>query len=326
MTQPIFAITKASASPRRAIGPAFASNLRAEQCAREIMKAFAQYDAAFRAVTARAAERFQLRDWQGSQADAAERSELCERFVRYAVHTLKSQGKLTRQPSFLREVQFQFAGLADALPDAEFSRAFFRAVLFGAFKSAAANYPGESASFAFGADQSAGERIALRRFGCRGSMRSTIAQWLRAAPLEADWQSVDAASERIVECLNAKFRPGTAMTVDSLEALDAVFYRFTRAYLIGRITDNRSEMPFALELSNSEMGVVMENVLLGEAALNDLFGCARSCFHVELDRTTDTVAYLKALAPEIAVEKLFAVLGRPLEADDFTRAPSRAVV
>ncbi|HEU5468901.1 MAG TPA: isocitrate dehydrogenase kinase/phosphatase AceK regulatory subunit, partial [Steroidobacteraceae bacterium] len=52
------------------------SDARAADCAAAIVAAFARYNADFRAISRRAPERFESRDWSGSQADVVERLEL----------------------------------------------------------------------------------------------------------------------------------------------------------------------------------------------------------------------------------------------------------
>ena len=45
-------------------------------CAQTLVDAFADYNTEFRAITRRARQRFEERDWRGSQKDAVERIEL----------------------------------------------------------------------------------------------------------------------------------------------------------------------------------------------------------------------------------------------------------
>ena len=59
------------------------------QCARHIVEAFARYNAEFRAVTRRAPQRFDARDWKGSQRDAVERIELYDGFVNQTIAALR---------------------------------------------------------------------------------------------------------------------------------------------------------------------------------------------------------------------------------------------
>ena len=50
-------------------------------CAQTLVDAFADYNTDFRAITQRARQRFEARDWRGSQRDAVERIELYTRYV-----------------------------------------------------------------------------------------------------------------------------------------------------------------------------------------------------------------------------------------------------
>ena len=58
------------------------------ECARQLVDAFADYNAQFRAITRRAPLRFDARDWKGGQRDAVERIELYDRFVNQTVAEL----------------------------------------------------------------------------------------------------------------------------------------------------------------------------------------------------------------------------------------------
>jgi len=57
----------------------------AQDCARQIVDAFAHYNAQFRAITRRAPLRFDGRDWRGSQQDAIERIGLYDRSVNQTI-------------------------------------------------------------------------------------------------------------------------------------------------------------------------------------------------------------------------------------------------
>src|SRR2546423_11922581 len=61
----------------------------ARDCARQIVDAFAHYNAEFRAITRRAPLRFDARDWRGSQQDAIERIGLYDRFVNQTIAELQ---------------------------------------------------------------------------------------------------------------------------------------------------------------------------------------------------------------------------------------------
>ena len=61
------------------------SDPRAADCAAAIVAAFARYNALFRAITRRAPEHFESRDWKSGQADVVERLELYSTMVNETV-------------------------------------------------------------------------------------------------------------------------------------------------------------------------------------------------------------------------------------------------
>ena len=68
-----------------ALSSASSRDALVEECAAALVQAFADYNAEFRAVTRRAPQRFEARDWRGSQRDAVERIELYDKCVNRAV-------------------------------------------------------------------------------------------------------------------------------------------------------------------------------------------------------------------------------------------------
>ena len=104
-------------------------------CARHLVEAFANYNAEFRAITRRAPQRFDGRDWKASQRDAVERIELYDRFVNQTVAELREAlGSQALDRELWRQVRREFAELITDLPDPEFTKTFFSSVtrrLFG---------------------------------------------------------------------------------------------------------------------------------------------------------------------------------------------------
>ncbi len=107
----------------------------AAECARHIVDAFAHYNAEFRAITRRAPQRFDARDWKGSQRDAVERIELYDRFVNQTIAELRERlGAAAGDRALWRQVHDQFGAQIQELPDPEFTKTFFSSIsrrLFG---------------------------------------------------------------------------------------------------------------------------------------------------------------------------------------------------
>ncbi|HYP64979.1 MAG TPA: isocitrate dehydrogenase kinase/phosphatase AceK regulatory subunit, partial [Steroidobacteraceae bacterium] len=105
------------------------------ECARHIVEAFARYNAEFRAITRRAPQRFDARDWKGSQRDAVERIELYDQFVNQTIAALRlALGARAADRTLWRQIHGEFATQIVALPDPEFTKTFFSSIsrrLFG---------------------------------------------------------------------------------------------------------------------------------------------------------------------------------------------------
>src|SRR3989337_3489091 len=62
-----------------------------DECAATLVQSFADYNAHFRAVTRRAPQKFENRDWRGSLRDAVERIELYDKCVNRAVAQMQKR-------------------------------------------------------------------------------------------------------------------------------------------------------------------------------------------------------------------------------------------
>src|SRR5213082_337225 len=107
----------------------------AQDCARQIVDAFARYNAEFRAITRRAPLRFDARDWRGSQQDAIERIGLYDRFVNQTIAELRLRLEARAlDRSLWMQIQGAFALRITELADPEFTKTFFSSIsrrLFG---------------------------------------------------------------------------------------------------------------------------------------------------------------------------------------------------
>src|SRR5437773_11637284 len=103
-----------------------AASALAQDCARQIVDAFAHYNAEFRAITRRAPLRFDARDWRGGQQDAIERIGLYDRFVNQTIAELRLWlGAPALDRDLLRQIQGAFATRITHLSDPLFTKTFF---------------------------------------------------------------------------------------------------------------------------------------------------------------------------------------------------------
>jgi isocitrate dehydrogenase kinase/phosphatase len=296
-----------------AVELAFTSALCAMQCAERVVQGFLRYNEAFRRVTLRAPERFAARDWSGSQADAVERIELYDLHVRETIAGITREfGELALDQSFWSEVRRHFANLIGGLPDGEFCKTFFNSITRRLFRTVGVAPHIEFVAIDLDPLAGAGTQVRCSRHVRRGSLDELVETLLRAVRLPAPFMDVKSTTAQIVAEIGAQIGASGRSGADvlAMDVIDAVFYQFARAYVVGRIEGGAFQMPVVLAFRNTDVGVVLDNVMLTEAEIGNLFGYTRSYFHVDLDHVADTVAYLKMLIPQAPVGELFTVLGR----------------
>jgi isocitrate dehydrogenase kinase/phosphatase len=289
-----------------AIEQAFTSALYAMQCAQRVVEGFLRYNDAFRRITLRAPERFAARDWSGSQADAVERIEL------YGLHIGETTTEIARDfeslaldRGFWIEVKRHFANLVEGLPDNEFCKTYFNSITRKLFCTVGVSPDIEFVATDLDPLAAAGRQVSVSRHARDGSLESLLEALLSRVKLPVPLCDSRGAIAQIA----AEIAAGCD-DVLAIEVIDAVFYQFARAYVVGRIEGRGFSRPVVLAFRSTGDGVVLDNVMLTEAEIGNLFGYTRSYFHVDLDHVADTVAYLKALIPQAPVGELFTVLGR----------------
>jgi isocitrate dehydrogenase kinase/phosphatase len=293
------------------IHTAFASALQAGRCAQQVVEAFLDYNARFRAITRRAPERFVARDWHAAQQDAVERIDLYEQRVAETIRALEQAlGSDVRRREFWAEVKRHFANLIDGLPDSEFCKTFFSSVTRKLFGTVGAAADIEFIATDLDPLASVQGRTVTRRYRRIGELPELLERLLADRQLGVPWHdlagSARSVASEVQQLLLARGLPGE---VEGIEIVDAVFYQATRAYIVGRIVGSET-LPLALALRHGARGVEIDAMILDEDQISILFGIARSYFHVDLERVAETVVFLKQLMPRKPIGELFTVLGR----------------
>lgn len=299
--------------PLSAVEQAFTSALQAMQCAQLVVREFLRYNDAFRRVTLRAPQRFAARDWAASQADAVERIELYGRHVRATIGEIERDfAGSARNQAFWVEVKRHFANLIEGLPDAEFCKTYFNSITRDLFQTVGVAPAIEFIATDLDPLAGAGRQVRTVRHVRREDAAELVERLLGAIPLPLPVQDPAQTAQEILAGMGAQMAASGLSDpyVLAIEVIDAVFYQFARAYVVGCIEGRGFQMPIVLALRSTEQGVVLDNVMLTESEITNLFGYTRSYFHVDLDHVADTVAYLKRLIPQAPAGELFTVLGR----------------
>ncbi len=296
-----------------------------QDCAQTLVGIFADYNTEFRAITRRARQRFELRDWRGSQRDAVERIELYDKYVENTVATMRKRlGDDGQERSLWSSIKRRFAELIDPLPDAEFAKTFFSSVTRKTFGTTGVDPAVEFVALDLDPLGSVTTHVETKVYTNRGSVDLLVEELLADFRFRAPYRDFERSVKTVTDELKASLESGgERRTVERLEVIKEVFYQMTRAYLVGRLSGRDWTLPFVVALRNQDSGVVVDAIMLEEGTVSVLFSFTRSYFHVDLAHVGEVVKFLKEILPRKPVSELYTVLGRAQAGQD--RALPRAV-
>jgi isocitrate dehydrogenase kinase/phosphatase len=285
---------------------------RAQDCAAAIVAAFARYNTAYRAITRRAPERFENRDWSGSQSDVVERLELYSSTVNQTVSELRQRlGEDALDTKIWIAIKTAYSGRIAPLADPEFLKTFFSSITRRLFGTVGVNP--EIEYFALDLDplRGIGSEVVTNRYGNRGSIELLFEDLLSDYRFRTSWRDFEGSVSHVTTDVELHLqRLGERRPLREVEVVRPVFYQMSRAYVVGRILGEGWMLPLAVAFRNTPRGVLVDAVMLQESDVSILFSFTRSYFHVDLDRVGEAVLFLHSLMPLKPVSELFTVLGR----------------
>lgn len=277
-----------------------------------VVACFARYNQEFRAISRRAQERFENRDWKGSQRDAVERLELYTQSVRDTQAMLATTlGQRLLDIPLWRAIKSRLAAEITGMPDPEFLKTYFSSITRRVFQTVGVDP--EVEFFALDLDPLRGTSSdgMTVSYANRGSLPLLVEEILGNCRLKVGWRDFEGSVEHVVTDIRLHLqRVGEGRPVQVIELVEPVFFQMSRAYLVGRLLGEGFQLPLVVALRNTERGLLVDAVMLRESDVSILFSFTRSYFHVDLERVGDAVCFLRNLMPRKPVSELFTVLGR----------------
>lgn len=312
---------------------------KAADFALRIVAAFQAYNEEFGEITRRARRRFETSDWIANQDDAAERIDLYDKSVNRAVHILKRDlGDYKFDKALWREIRDDYARAISEFADSEFYKTFFSSITRRIFTTIGVDEQVEFIALDIEHDAARAGWANLKTYINRGELSFLVDELLSDYAFAVSYRDIDTTihfiSAEIEAYVLARHNSSKVLKVEMLEA---IFYRSTRAYIVGRIEGKDWTAPLVIALKNSDEGILADAVILSDNDVGMLFGITRSYFHVDLETVGAAVSFLKSLMPKKAIAEIYTVLGRAKQgkteqyrslmrhleesADQFIRAP-----
>ena len=271
-----------------------------------IQDAFDGYQAQFLAITARSRDRFETRDWKGAQLDALERLDLRGAHLRRLVADL--QGRLGARVAD-RELWALMKPLylvrISRRPDMELAETFYNSVTRRVFSTV-----GVDPRVEFVASElkvplpNPGEPL-YRTYRAEPT-EALMRRILREAGFASPFEDLDRDAALAARQIDA-YLAGRGF--DAVDVLRPVFYRGKGAYLVGRLRQGASDVPLIMPLLHEEGGVRLDAALLTENQASVVFSFTRSYFHVDSDRPSAVVAFVKSILPQKRLSEVYTSIG-----------------
>ncbi len=288
------------------------SDPRAADSAAAIVAAFARYNAAFRAIARRAPERFENRDWSGSQADVVERLDLYGTAVNSAVTELRRLlGDSAHDTALWTEIKGVYTRRIASLADPEFLKTFFNSITRRLFDTVGVDAAVEFFALELDPLRGADAGRVTKRYANRGSLDLLFEELLSDYRFRTPWRGFEGSVGHVATNVELTLKSlGEERPLREVDVIRPLFYQMSRAYIVGCLHGDGWSLPLAIAFRNSPLGVQVDAVMLSVADVSILFSFTRSYFQVELERVSDAVQFLHGILPLKPVSELFTVLGR----------------
>jgi isocitrate dehydrogenase kinase/phosphatase len=281
--------------------------------AQTIQEAYEAYRREFQRITAQARRRFEERDWKGGQRDATERLALYRRFVEAVVATLEPiLGEQLKDAPTWRRMRDVFSESIEGFPDIELAETFFNSVTRRVFATVGVDPDIEFVNLDMRRDRYGPGSSIHRRHVRREGTRELVAEALAPHAFTAPFRDLERDAGLVAAVIDAAWaEAGNRRPFESLDLIDAVFYRGSGAYLVGRLRGEDSILPVVLVLLHTEEGVGVDAVLLAERDVSIVFSFTRSHFLVAVEHPGDVIRFLHSIMPRKPLAELYISLGFP---------------
>jgi isocitrate dehydrogenase kinase/phosphatase len=274
-----------------------------------VRHAWERYRALFQRVTRRARQRFERADWAGMRHDAQERLGLYRRVVDQTERELQAAlSDRFDDPTTWREMKQVYSESIAGSVDVEIAETFFNSVTRRVFDTVGVD---ESIEFVdldlrrtyYGPGSTIHETYELEGRELRDVVEAILGDFPFALPYRPG--DAERVTEEIERAWAGRGGDGHQALGEKIEVVRQVFYRGKGAYLVGRIRSGREVSPLLLALDNRGDHVAVDAVLTGTSEVSIVFSYTRSYFHVDIERPSDAIRFLRSIMPRKPVAELY---------------------
>ncbi|MCP4875148.1 MAG: bifunctional isocitrate dehydrogenase kinase/phosphatase [Gammaproteobacteria bacterium] len=219
------------------------------------------------------------------------------------------QPNISVDASFLNQLEEHFWRMIEPRYESDVAYAFMHSIRRMVYRDEWK--PVEYSTFGFAESSDKYPVELLRQFPVEGQVSpALIEQILKLIPEFAQqYRDISGDSAAITWRIN-RLAGRRGANIETLEMIDAGFYRNRGAYLVGKIKfDNNSYAPLIMALLNSSGGIYCDAVILDQHLAHNLFSSTLANFHVTTSYYHELSAYLHSLMPHRALGLNYSTIG-----------------
>ena len=288
----------------------------ARAIAQAMVDGFNRHYTLFRTESARAKHRFETCDWHGQQRAQRERIEFYDLRVRECQKRLEREFGAHQQPMDVwHQVKLLYIGMLVTHPQPELAETFFNSVTTRILHRSYFHNdfifvrPAISTEYLETDDPRA--KTTYQAFYPAGApLQDTVRAMLESFALHCDFEDLARDARHVADAMQRELGEGRARPNFQVQALSSLFYRNKGAYLVGKLINGFTEVPFALALLHRTPGTLyVDAALFGEDDLAVLFSFSRAYFMVDMEIPSAYVQFLRSLMPRKPRAEIYNALG-----------------
>jgi isocitrate dehydrogenase kinase/phosphatase len=295
-------------------------SMMAYDIAKAMIDGFDRHYRLFRSESARAKHRFEAADWLGQQRAQRERIEFYDLRVREASARLEREFQAGEQPMDVwQQVKLHYIGLLVNHHQPELAETFFNSVTT---KILHRSYfqndfifvrPAVSTEYIEN-EEPAAQPTYRAYYPTQDSLGECVVQMVRDFDLALPFEDLARDAGYVLAAMQERLGDAKLRANFQLQVLSSLFFRNKGAYIVGKLINGFTEVPFALPIlhkdGESQPGLlVIDAALFGEDDLLMLFSFARAYFMVDMGIPSAYVQFLRSLMPRMPRAEIYNALG-----------------
>ena len=284
--------------------------------AKAMMDGFNRHYDLFRRESARAKHRFETADWHGQQRAQRERIEFYDLRVREASTRLEREFKAGEQPMEVwHQVKLHYIGLLVNHHQPELAETFFNSVttkiLHRSYFQNDFIFVRPAVSTEYIENEEPTARPTYQAwYPSRENLGEVIVQVIESFDLRRPFGDLPRDASDVLAQVEQRLRDMKLRANFQIQVLSSLFFRNKGAYVVGKLINGFSEIPFALPILHDEHGkLFVDAILFGEDDLLILFSFARAYFMVDMEIPSAYVQFLRSMMPRKPRAELYNALG-----------------